>query len=306
MNKKILHYVIMPTAILLLGIATLSAFFKRSIPAEKVERNSEKINLALRQTAHRLLKNAGDSTSAITPIKKTADNEYLVLLEHHFNYDSLPVFLNNSFKMHDITGNYDVAVWDCEHRELILGYSSFHLSKGEDIPCGGRTQAVKCYNFTVNFTDTPPSVTAQSKPIFNIILGGVGFIVLCSFAYYFYFLNKKKEKTIRPEKPIIDDSHFIYIGNSIFDSRNQMVSIGTIQQKLTFRESKLLHLFCAHKNELLDRDYILKAVWEDEGVLVGRSVDVFVSRLRKLLKHDATLKITNIHARGYRFDVIDA
>ena len=96
----------------------------------------------------------------------------------------------------------------------------------------------------------------------------------------------------------------IRVGNSIFDTNNQIFKYNNIETKLTYREAKLLQLFCAHKNELLDRDYILKQVWEDEGVLVGRSVDVFVSRLRKIMKNDDSLKISNVHARGYRFEIL--
>ena len=87
------------------------------------------------------------------------------------------------------------------------------------------------------------------------------------------------------------------------DLENQMLYSANTQHNLTFREAKLLHLFIKHPNQVLERDFILKSVWEDEGVTVGRSIDVFVSRLRKLLQEDASLKIVAVHGVGYRLEV---
>ena len=305
MNKKIVPYFIIPSVLIFIGLGALPSILWEHTPSvASMSRNdnepfSEKINLALRQTADKLLKLSGDSTSTIAPVKKTADNVYLVKLEHHFNYDSLPSILQNSFNTFDIKGKYDVAVWDCLNQELVLGYRSINLSKQSEAACTGRNQGLNCYNFTVTFTELP-SNSAQS-PLVWFLLGGLLAYTIGAIAYFFYF--KKKEAIAPPVMTnSIDNTHLIFIGKTIFDTRNQTISFDNILQKLTFREAKLLQLFCHHQNELIDRDVILKAVWEDEGVLVGRSVDVFVSRLRKVLKNDESLKITNVHSRGYRFE----
>jgi hypothetical protein len=310
MLKKIVPYFLIPFALILIGLGTLTAFWSRSDAPEVQQQFSEKINLALRQTAHRLLKLAGDSTSTIPPVKKTADNAYFVRLENHFNYDSLPILLQNSFSIYGVKGTYNVVVSECEKGELVLGYSSFDVLapldaiRSESAPCVGRNQAEGCYNFAVTFTDLP--LSSSNVAIMWLFLGLSGLISMACMAYYSYFLPLKK-KTIPPSVKMQDlvekdETHLVFIGQSIFDTRHQILSIGDTQQKLTFREAKLFELFCQHKNELLERDFILKHVWEDEGVLVGRSVDVFVSRLRKILKNDASLKITNVHSRGYRFE----
>ena len=303
MSQKTIPYLIIPSFLILLGFGTLSAFWRQTnVPNQP--QPSEKINLAMRQTAHKLLKQTGDSTSTIAPIKQTSENSYLAKLEHHFNYDSLSSILKNSFEAYGIKSEYEVAVWDCGNKELILGYSSHDVLQGEGIPCGGRNQTVDCFNFTVTFTEKP---LLSNKPFLPFLLGGLCFSTFFGLIYFFYFHKKKKEiiklpQAIEPR----DETHLIYFGKSIFNAHNQTIEIKNITQKLTFREAKLLHLFCNHKNELLDRDFILKHVWEDEGVFVGRSVDVFVSRLRKLLKEDESLKILNVHSRGYRFDVVNS
>jgi Transcriptional regulatory protein, C terminal len=301
MSQKKVSYLIIPSFLILLGFGTLSAFWRQNNAPIKPQL-SEKINLAMRQTAHKLLKQAGDSTSTIAPIKQTSGNSYLAKLEHHFNYDSLSSILKKSFEAYDIKGEYEVAVWDCGNKELILGYSSLDVLNGDGIPCGGRNQTVNCFNFTVTFTEKP---LISNTPFIPFLLGGLFIPTLIGLIYFFYFYQKKKENIELPKSTVQrDETHLIYFGNSIFDTHNQSLEIKNNVQKLTFREAKLLQLFCNHKNELLDRDFILKHVWEDEGVLVGHSVDVFVSRLRKLLKEDEGLKIVNVHSRGYRFEEI--
>lgn len=92
-------------------------------------------------------------------------------------------------------------------------------------------------------------------------------------------------------------------GHSSFDVVNQVLVVAGLRHDLTYREAKLLQLFYRHPNQLLERDYILQSVWADEGILVGRSVDMFVSRLRKLLRADAAVQIATVHGVGYRLEV---
>jgi two-component system, OmpR family, response regulator len=99
-----------------------------------------------------------------------------------------------------------------------------------------------------------------------------------------------------------DEVHLIKFGNSTLNTTNQTLHTEGVETQLTFRELKLLQLFYQHKNKLLEKDFILKSVWGDDVIIVGRSVDVFVSRLRKLLKDNPSVKFTNVHSVGYRFD----
>ncbi|WP_332369169.1 winged helix-turn-helix domain-containing protein [Spirosoma telluris] len=96
----------------------------------------------------------------------------------------------------------------------------------------------------------------------------------------------------------------IKFGNSSFEPARQLLHSGTHQYNLTYREAKLLKFFIAHLNQVVERDFILKSVWEDEGIIVGRSVDVFVSRLRKMLQDDPSIRIVAVHGVGYRVDAL--
>jgi DNA-binding response OmpR family regulator len=313
MNKKINLNIGILALLICLACGSLYAFLGHDAAVLQQQQRAQRIHLALRRTAHLLLKQTGDSTSTIAPIQQTNETTYLVNLEHTFNYDSLPTFLQNSFDLQEITSKYDVAVRNCHQEELLLGYSSFDFLKNKNVPCVGRNQPKGCLNFSVTFKD--PSVasflamTALDSMEWVMLYGGLFIVAIASMAYFFYKYSKKEMLISSSITPIsvqkTDDASLIYIGQTIFDTHKHTLLIHNMEQKLTFQEAQLLQLFCEHKNELLERDFILKTVWGDEGVLITRSVDVFVSRLRQLLKADTTLKIVNVYNRGYRFEAGD-
>jgi two-component system OmpR family response regulator len=90
------------------------------------------------------------------------------------------------------------------------------------------------------------------------------------------------------------------IGNYTFDPLKQLLSIGSQTVKLTTKESELLELLCRHRNEILERNFALKSIWIDDNYFNARSMDVYITRLRKYLKKDPSVKILNVHGRGYK------
>lgn len=90
------------------------------------------------------------------------------------------------------------------------------------------------------------------------------------------------------------------IGDFTFDTKKQLLSIGNNSTKLTTKESELLALLCSHKNDILQRDYALKTIWVDDNYFNARSMDVYITKLRKHLKDDPSVEIINIHGKGYK------
>ena len=90
------------------------------------------------------------------------------------------------------------------------------------------------------------------------------------------------------------------IGKFTFDAKKQILSIGEKSTKLTTKESELLNLLCAHQNEILQRDFALKSIWIDDNYFNARSMDVYITKLRKHLKDDDSVEIINIHGKGYK------
>ena len=90
------------------------------------------------------------------------------------------------------------------------------------------------------------------------------------------------------------------IGRFVFDTQKQLLSIGDKQTKLTTKENELLSLLCSHANEILQRDFALKTIWIDDNYFNARSMDVYITKLRKHLKDDDQIEIINIHGKGYK------
>lgn len=96
------------------------------------------------------------------------------------------------------------------------------------------------------------------------------------------------------------ESSVYRVGNFTFDTQKQLLTIGDKQTKLTTKENELLALLCSHANEILQRDFALKTIWIDDNYFNARSMDVYITKLRKHLKDDPQIEIINIHGKGYK------
>ena len=92
----------------------------------------------------------------------------------------------------------------------------------------------------------------------------------------------------------------IEIGSFLFDLKNQQLIHPTGTQPLTKREADLLKLFCDNGNTIITREHALKQIWGNDDYFLGRSMDVFISRLRKYLKADPNIQLTNVHGTGFK------
>jgi two-component system OmpR family response regulator len=92
------------------------------------------------------------------------------------------------------------------------------------------------------------------------------------------------------------------IGEYTFTPSTLILSKDNDSRRLTKKESALLKLLCEHKGKILERDVVSNLIWGDDSYFVGRSMDVFITRLRKYLKDDSTISITNIHGVGFRLE----
>jgi DNA-binding response OmpR family regulator len=93
------------------------------------------------------------------------------------------------------------------------------------------------------------------------------------------------------------------LGRFVFDSSNLTLANGDDIRTLTQKESDVLGLLCKNRERVLKREEILKAVWGDDDYFLGRSMDVFISKLRKYLKDDPTVQIVNYHGIGFRLEI---
>lgn len=261
--------------------------------SEKMEDlDPEKVNLALRRTADGLLRLAGDNSSRIPAVEQAGPLVWHIRLEQTFRYEQLPMLLQNSLDLYEIHRPYQVAIKRCEDAGIDLGYHQFDFLQNKNVPCSGRELSTSCHYIEISFLKT----AIESR----LWLAKSGFLLLILASVFgFWFFYKRKLSGIASSTT---ESDCLSLGNSKLDVNGQQLICGELRQSLTFRETKLLRLFASSPNQLLERDFILSQVWADEGVLVGRSIDVFVSRLRKKIAADPSIGIVAIHGVGYRLE----
>lgn len=97
-----------------------------------------------------------------------------------------------------------------------------------------------------------------------------------------------------------DSSGEIYVGTIKYEPELRLLHTEGEAKKLTTKENQLLELLVKNKNEVLDRQATLRAVWGDDNYFNGRSMDVYIAKLRKLLKEDPAIEIMNIHGKGFK------
>jgi len=100
-----------------------------------------------------------------------------------------------------------------------------------------------------------------------------------------------------------EDKQSWEIGDFKFDVKKQELSRGGVVQKLTTKESDLLNLLCNNMNEVLERNFALKAIWIDDNYFNARSMDVYITKLRKYFKDNPGVQIINVHGKGYKLVV---
>jgi two-component system, OmpR family, response regulator len=93
------------------------------------------------------------------------------------------------------------------------------------------------------------------------------------------------------------------IGDYEFDSQKQILKYNKKDQKLTTKESELLKLLCNNMNNVLERNFALNTIWQEDSYFNARSMDVYITKLRKYLKEDPSIEILNIHGKGYKLIV---
>jgi DNA-binding response OmpR family regulator len=107
------------------------------------------------------------------------------------------------------------------------------------------------------------------------------------------------EAVLRRGRPVATPDRCV-LGDLVFDRRRQVLRHGDDERRLTATETQLLDLLCRHRERILDRSHALRTIWGDDGHHQSRSMDVFVSRLRKYLRADPRVRIVTVHGRGFR------
>lgn len=256
-----------------------------------------KQEILLRKIGHEILLHAGDSTSRVLPIKKITENEYQIRFENEFTFqpDSLVKIIGQSLSKDQLASNYIVNVVNCTAQEVIFGYAIFKNEKNNIVACSGRTQPKDCYLINIKFES--PGITLPK----NYLIGGLPLLAFVGLLITRSFKTQKKKLI----DTVLENESF-KIGNTLFDVTKRNLIFTETTTELTIKEYKLLLIFAKSPNVIVERNRLQKEIWEDEGVIVGRSLDMFISKLRKKLEGDSTIQLVNIHGKGYKLAIEEA
>jgi DNA-binding winged helix-turn-helix (wHTH) protein len=262
------------------------------------------IEVSLRMVGHQFLLSLGDSTSRILPIKKE-NNRYQIQFEteFEFNPEDLVSTVDEVFEKTEISNGYILEVEECDSGEVVYSYEISENDSSDIIPCRVRALPKGCYRFYFTLTapketivalsEITPVVTEKATPRNSSLTYYIlGLILLLGVGVVVYLKRNKKEESTNP--------NIIQLGNYQFNKRNGELLFGKDKIELTSKEADLLMLLYNEVNNTVEREIILQRVWGDEGDYIGRTLDVFISKLRKKLEADSAIKLVNIRGVGYK------
>jgi hypothetical protein len=282
------------------GLALGSIFllaFALHRPSVQQDFLENRAKLVIRKVGHLLLLQAGDSSSRILPVKQLNDGIFQLEFQSEFSFkpDTLVKIVRQNLSANNLPINYMVSVFDCATNEVVYGFEINHI-KNNLISCMGRTQPKGCYSIQIAFVDF--KLNNVSDPVIYQYGYGIIFISLIAFIGYGYLKGKKKTSPVEMK-------NYIRLGGYLLFKDQRLLKNDAESIELSDKESKLLEIFAAQQNQLIERDRLLKEVWEDDGIFTARSLDMFVSKLRKKLKNDPSIQITNVYGKGYKLEILD-
>lgn len=269
--------------------------------------SDKRIENSMRKIGHEVLQCIGDHTSRVLPIEQN-DNQYKIPFESKFSFDPEDIVLtvDRIIKETKITSHYFVEVVQCESNSIVHSYEISHTPSTKYIACIGRVLPVDCYSLIITIVENPITIAStQNKetiePIATIILSFLS-LSLIGFSIYNFYRNNKLSNRKNSEPDITD---LISIGRYHFDQKNMMLLSGNEKIELSSKESRLLSVLHDSVNTTVQREVLLNKVWKDEGDYVGRTLDVFISKLRKKIDSEVNAKIITERGVGYRLVIND-
>jgi hypothetical protein len=229
----------------------------------------------------------------VLPVKQLSENEFEIRFATSLalNSDAIVDIITKEQKTGLLPEKYIVNVYDGANN-LVYAYS-MPLNNGEVPPCLGRPMPEGNYRIMVSLANSSNTgwVSAGALPLFLL------------FGWQVY-ANKRKPGNDKPANGT--EKNFIPIGSIKYYPVLQKLEIKGSYMCLTAKETRVLGIFAENINTEIAREHLQKEVWEDEGVIVGRSLDMFISKLRKKLSGVPGIKIVSIHGKGYKLIVEDA
>lgn len=224
------------------------------------------------------------------PVKKLNENTYQISFQNDFGFisDSLIDLVQRTFQKNAPATDYIVNLRKCKENETVFAFE-INNQTGNLAPCRGRTLDVGCYIIEIELL---------KKTQFNFLLLLLLVIPLSIVGFYVKDKFRKKEE----KETVPGNIDYLQLGSFRFYTDNNVLQTENKSITLSENETKALKIFAENMNQIVEREKLMKELWEDKGlVVISRNVDVLVSKLRKKLIDDNSIKIINVPGRGYKF-----
>lgn len=262
---------------------------------------------SMRMIGHQTLIDNGDSTSRVLPIKKV-DGSYLIRFSDPWapNQKRFSSTMDSIIRNGDMAAGYQVEIKECVSGDVVYSYEVLDIFNGEMLPCRSRLLPEERYDLYVTLLDIQyPLMNAsldrlqQSGKVERFLMASLMKVLLASLVIFTLILVTKKREDE------VSDDEVVQIGKYTFDKRNLQLGTSSppVNVDLSSKEAELLSVLYSSANNTIRREVILKKVWSDDGDYIGRTLDVFISKLRKKLGGDPGIRIINIRGVGYRLVV---
>lgn len=256
--------------------------------------DEKRVKVVMRTIGHEVLKSIGDTKSRVLPIEKSND-QYKISFERNFAFEPMMMIAIVDSVMNElnVAKGYVAEVQKCVTNEIVHSFASQNLVDPNQAACVGRKLPEACYHLLISpvaivpYQEQLASEKENSLSSFLFIIP----ILLVLFLAGYYVSRSNEEET---------DPDIFKIGAYVFNKRTMVLSLNNQDQELSNKESELLALLNLNANQAVKRDVILQKIWGDEGDYIGRTLDVFISKLRKKLDGDDSVKIVNIRGVGYK------
>lgn len=257
------------------------------------ENFSQRVKVSLRNVGHQLLLSNADTTSLVLPVQQLSESTFKLSFQKKLKIepDGLVTLVNRSFKKSSFPSNYILEVKNCDDEEVVYSYEMQKKEEKAIIPCKGRVLPTNCYFIEVQFLKISTSNNNQ------FIFYGLLFLIAVLVGVVYQKKRKNKTATTNNLTNVVNLGIFEF-----YPEQNKLVK-QAVEISLSKKECELLEILISKPNEIIKREELTKRVWEDNGVVVGRSLDTYISKLRKKLKDDTSIKITNIHGVGYKLEI---
>ncbi len=281
-------------------IVIVMAFVKK-----ETARPDKHLEIVLRNIGHQVLLHSKDSTSRVLPIETVNKNTFRISFENSFEFspDTLMNLVHQQLAKTDRPGNYTVSVNECYQNQTIFAYE-VNTARGDLKPCRGREQKKGCYVIEISF---------PAKKTFNYSWLLLAFIPGAFGGLYFarrrnkisepqeLIKEKVDESLLSKAEPVPAIADYRKLGNFVFFESKGILNLNGETIELSVKEAKALSILVSNQNQVVGRDLLMKEIWENDGVFViTRNVDVLISKLRKRLSADPSVKIANVPGKGYK------